>query len=102
MYHHPRLTVEEIVAIQTHYVKVCEEQSEAFRMDPVECQKAYDNYMQTGDVAKVGQSWVPSEIDRSAYILEMEARCKTTPTSFYEWIFLAVCIMVDRVDNIAH
>ena len=80
----PRLTVEEIVAIQTYYVKVCEEQSEVFRTDPEECQRAYNSYAQTEDVAKAGQSWMPSDIDRNAYILEMEERSKTTPTSFYE------------------
>ncbi|KIM81511.1 hypothetical protein PILCRDRAFT_821295 [Piloderma croceum F 1598] len=35
----PRLTVEEIVAMQTHYVKVCGEQSEVFMMDPEECRQ---------------------------------------------------------------
>ncbi|KIM81106.1 hypothetical protein PILCRDRAFT_89357 [Piloderma croceum F 1598] len=80
----PRLTVEEIVAMQIHYTKVCEEQSEAFRMDPEECRRAYERYAQTEDVAKAGQSWMPQDIDRSAYIREMEARCKITPTSIYD------------------
>ena len=84
------------------YVKVCEEQSKAFRMDLEECWRAYKSYVWMEDVAKASQSWMLSEIDRSVYILEMEVRCKTTPTSFYEWVFLAGCIMFDRVDNIAH
>jgi hypothetical protein len=80
----PRLTFEEIVVIQTYYINVCEEQSEVFRTDPEECQRAYNSYARTEDVAKAGQSWMPSDIDRDAYIFEMEGRCKTKPTSFYE------------------
>ena len=81
----PRLTVEEIIANQIYYSGVCEEQSEIFRSNPEEYQKAYDIYVQTEDVAgKPGQTWMPSDTNRDAYILEMQERCKITPTSIYE------------------
>jgi hypothetical protein len=80
----PRLTVEEIAAIRKHYLNICEEQSEVFRTDLSECLRAFESYVETDGVAKAGQSWMPSDTDRNAYILEMEERCKLTPTSFDE------------------
>jgi len=64
----PCLTVEEIVVMHILYVNVCEEQSEVFRMDPEECQRAYNRYVQMGGVAKAGQSWMLQDINISAYI----------------------------------
>jgi hypothetical protein len=79
-----RQAIDTIVKIQTCYAQICEDQSVVFRTNPVEYLKAYDRIMQSPEVAKPGQNWVPSSADRDAYIHEMMERCKVVPKSFDE------------------
>jgi len=77
-----RQAIDAIVKIQTCYAQICEDQSVVFRTNPAEYLKAYDHIMQSPEVAKPGQNWVPSSADRDAYIHEMMERCKVVPKSF--------------------
>jgi len=68
-----------------------EEQSEVFRMDLEECQRAYNSYAQTEDVIKASQSWMPSDTDRNAYTYPQNRGEMQDHTHIFWWVsFLEV------------
>lgn len=76
--------IDTIVKTQTCYAQICEDQLVVFKTNPAEYLKAYDHIMQSLEVAKPGQNWFPSSVDRDAYIHKMMERCKVVPKSFDE------------------